>query len=149
MMDAIKKIITSSTTGSLSTKRVSMLLATVALIASLLAVAAACARWINGSGDLGAGAVAALLGLASSVGLLAGISYRKAEHRGDETPAGRSAAACCVEEPSLPRPPKLSTDEMDRRRTRPTPAEQINQEFAEMGPCPGPPKRGTSQDEVQ
>ena len=81
MMDLLRKIITSTTTGNPSTKRVSVLLATVALVVSLLATAAACARWINGRGDLGAGAVAALLGLASSVGLLAGISYRKQETR--------------------------------------------------------------------
>lgn len=79
MIGWIQRTLTSSTTGNPSTKRTVFLLASVALIVSLLGLTFACARWIIGSGDLGAGAVGALLGIAASVAALAGVGYRKNE----------------------------------------------------------------------
>lgn len=79
MIGWIQRTLTSSTTGNPSTKRLVFLLASAALIVSLLGLTFACARWIIGAGDLGAGSVGALLGIAASVAALAGVGYRKGE----------------------------------------------------------------------
>jgi hypothetical protein len=89
----IQRTLTSSTTGNPSTKRTVFLLASVALIVSLLGLTFACARWIIGAGDLGAGSVGALLGIAASVAALAGVGYRKNEvgAAAPSAPGGESA----------------------------------------------------------
>jgi hypothetical protein len=96
----IQRTLTSSTTGNPSTKRLVFLLASAALIVSLLGLTFACARWIIGAGDLGAGAVGALLGVAGSVAALAGVGYRKNEvgAAAPTAPGGESAdtSAGCV-----------------------------------------------------
>lgn len=67
-----------------------------ALIVSMLGLTWSCARWIIGSGDLGAGAVGALLGIAASVAALAGVGYRKGEV-GVAAPPAASQPSGCVE----------------------------------------------------
>lgn len=76
-----EKVITSSTTGNLSTKRLIMLLSAVALILGFLVLIVAGARWTWRTGDIGSGAVTAILGVAATVGGLAGLAYRKPENK--------------------------------------------------------------------
>lgn len=91
MIQWLQRTLTSSTTGNPSTKRLVFLLASVALMVSLMGLTFACARWIIGAGDLGAGAVGALLGVAGSVAALAGVGYRKNEVGVEAPPAAPPA----------------------------------------------------------
>ncbi len=79
MIAWIQRTLTSSATGNPSTKRLVFVVAAVSLVVCLLILTGACARWIVGSGDLGTGAVGALLGIAASVAALAGVGYKKPE----------------------------------------------------------------------
>lgn len=79
MIQWLQRTLTSSTTGAPSTKRLVFMVAAVSLVVCLLILTGACARWIVGSGDLGTGAVGALLGIAASVAALAGVGYKKSE----------------------------------------------------------------------
>lgn len=79
MLDWIKNTLTSSVTGSPSTKRLVMLCAAIALILVLLAIGSACSYWIAKHGDLGAGAAGALLTVAGTVTTISGVAYRKDE----------------------------------------------------------------------
>jgi len=96
----IQRTLTSSATGAPSTKRLVFLASASALIVSMLGLTWSCARWIIGSGDLGSGAVGALLGVAGSVAALAGVGYRKNEvgAAAPTAPGGESVAepAGCV-----------------------------------------------------
>lgn len=96
MIGWIQRTLTSSTTGAPSTKRLVFLASASALIVSMLGLTWSCARWIIGSGDLGAGAVGALLGVAGSVAALAGVGYRKGEV-GAAAPPAASQPSGCVE----------------------------------------------------
>lgn len=79
MPEWLKRILTSSTTGALSTKRAVMVLASASLCVVFLALGLACAVRIWRKGDIGGGAVAVVLGVGGSVALLAGNAYRKRE----------------------------------------------------------------------
>lgn len=67
----------SSPTGVPSTKRHVIVLTAVTLCLGFAALTVACTRWAWEHGDLGAGVVSALLGLAAIVAGLAGSAYRK------------------------------------------------------------------------
>ena len=99
MIAWIQRTLTSSTTGNPSTKRLVFVVAALALVVSLLALTFACTRWVIGAGDLGAGAVGALLGVAGSVAALAGVGYRKNEVGAEapSAPGGEPVATGCVE----------------------------------------------------
>ena len=94
MIAWIQRTLTSSTTGNPSTKRLVFVVAALALVVSLLALTFACARWVIGAGDLGAGAVGALLGIAASVAALAGVGYRKGEVGVAAPPAAPQPSGC-------------------------------------------------------
>ncbi len=100
MIAWIQRTLTSSATGNPSTKRLVFVVAAVSLVVCLLTLTGACARWIVGSGDLGTGAVGALLGIAASVAALAGVGYKKPEvgAAAPSAPGGESVAesAGCV-----------------------------------------------------
>lgn len=78
-MDFLRRALTSSWTGSPSTKRLVALMAGVCLLLVLLAVGGACAYWIAKHGDLGAGAAGALLTMSGTATTLATVIYRKRE----------------------------------------------------------------------
>ena len=96
MIQWLQRTLTSSTTGAPSTKRLVFVVAAVSLVVCLLTLTGACARWIVGSGDLGTGAVGALLGIAASVAALAGVGYKKPEV-GAAAPPAASQPSGCVE----------------------------------------------------
>lgn len=79
LLEYLAKAFSDSKTGSPSSKRLIALFASTALIASLELLSVMCAKWVYQHGDLGSGAVTALLGLAASVAGLAGVAYRKPE----------------------------------------------------------------------
>ncbi len=72
--------------GEPSTKRHVMAVAAVVLCLVFLGIGVACAVWIHGKGDLGAGAVGALTFSGGLVAALAGVAYRKKEEKGGEQP---------------------------------------------------------------
>lgn len=63
--------------GEPSTKRISMFLAALGVVTSGVAIGWACGKWIHEKGDLGGGAVAALLVAMSALCAAAHIAYRK------------------------------------------------------------------------
>jgi hypothetical protein len=83
LYDWLGKVLSSGTTGQPSSKRLIALLATLSLILTSQFVGIMCAKHIFMTGDIGTGAVSALLGLATILASLAGVAYSKKEVRQD------------------------------------------------------------------